>query len=147
MAIRVTRPRFLSRLTSRYGYALLCLAVGLWGSGCTPLIIAPTPAASRAEPAAAPLSKPVEARLIVQVHFPTVTVLNKLAGELDIWEVDRNAQTFVARITLAQYDALLQQALPVVLDCAKMRQYEQELSLTVPAIAKMMQEQCPESNS
>lgn len=123
-------------LNKGYVYPVVLLLLSLWVSGCTPLILTPTPAA--------PLADPVDARLIVQVTYPTVDLLNALAGELDIWEVDRAAQTFVARVTLAQYDALLQQDLPVQLDCAKMRQYAQALTLTVPTVASLLQEQCPE---
>lgn len=101
---------------------------------CSPLIQPPTPAAAVEES---------DARLIVQVTYPTVDLLNALAGELDIWEVDRAAQTFVARITLPQYDELLRQALPIKLDCAKMRQYAQDVKLTQPSVAKVMAEQCP----
>lgn len=141
MVIGVSPQRFLLR-SIRWRRAgkkrgnLLWLLVGLLLSSCTPLIVAPTPAASQAEP--------VDVRLIVQVTYPTVEVLNALAGELDVWEVDRSAQTFVARVTLEQYDALLQQDLPVKLDCAKMRQYAQDLDLTVPPVAQLLQAQCPE---
>lgn len=142
MGIGVFQLQFLSRSIRHFAYGSLLLGMGLWCSGCTPLIMAPTPAASLAEPNA----EPVEAWLIVQVTYPSVEVLNSLAGELDVWEVDRAAQTFIARVTLAQYDVLLQQELTVTLDCAKMRQYEQALNLTLPVIAQMMQEQCPESS-
>lgn len=123
-------------LNKGYVYQVVLLLLSLWASGCTPLILTPTPGA--------PLADPVDARLIVQVTYPTVAVLNALAGELDIWEVDRTAQTFVARVTLEQYAALLQQELPVKLDCAKMRQYAQALDLTVPTVAQLLQAQCPE---
>lgn len=123
-------------LNKGYVYQVVLLLLSLWVSGCTPLILTPTPAA--------PLADPVDARLIVQVTYPTVDLLNAQAGELDIWEVDRTAQTFVARVTLEQYDALLQQQLPVKLDCAKMRQYAQALNLTAPTVAPLLREQCPE---
>ena len=123
-------------LSKGYVYQAVLLLLSLWASGCTSLILTPTPGA--------PLVDPVDVRLIVQVTYPTVDLLNALAGELDIWEVDRAAQTFVARVTLAQYDDLLQQELPVKLDCAKMRQYAQALNLDVPPVAQLLQEQCPE---
>lgn len=123
-------------LNKGYVYQVVLLLLSLWASGCTPLILTPTPVAV--------LADPINARLIVQVTYPTVAVLNALAGELDIWEVDRAAQTFVARVTLAQYDDLLQQELPVKLDCVKMRQYAQALNLTAPTVAQLLQEQCPE---
>lgn len=140
MVIGVFPRRFLLRSIRRYWAGktlgnLLWLLLGVLGSGCTPLIVAPTPAAQ---------PEPVDVRLIVQVTYPTVDVLNALAGELDIWEVDRTAQTFVARVTLEQYDDLLQQPLSVKLDCAKMRQYAQDLNLTVPSVAQLLQVQCPE---
>lgn len=118
-------------------YGVLLLLIGCGSSGCTPLMMTPTPIASLAEP--------YDVRLIVQVTYPTVEVLNALAGELDIWEVDRTAQTFIAQVTLNQYDALLQQALTVKLDCAKMRQYAQALNLNSPAVVPLMQEHCPEN--
>lgn len=123
-------------LNKGYVYQVVLLLLSLWASGCTPLILTPTPVA--------PLAAPVDTRLLVQVTYPTVAVLNALAGELDIWEVDRAAQTFVARVTLDQYDDLLQQGLPVKLDCAKMRQYAQALNFTVPTVAQLLREQCPE---
>ena len=123
-------------LNKGYVYQVVLLLLSLWASGCTPLILTPTPVAV--------LADPINARLIVQVTYPTAAVLNALAGELDIWEVDRAAQTFVARVTLAQYDDLLQQELPVKLDCVKMRQYAQALNLTAPTVAQLLQEQCPE---
>lgn len=123
-------------LNKGYVYQVVLLLLSLWASGCTPLILTPTPVA--------PLAEPVDVRLIVQVTYPTVDLLNALAGELDIWEVDRTAQTLVARVTLDQYAALLQQELPVKLDCAKMRQYAQALNLTAPTVAQLLQEQCPE---
>ena len=134
MAIGVSPRQFSLPLIS-CAWAVLLLA-GLGMSGCTPLIMTPTPVASLAEP--------VDVRLIVQVTYPTVAVLNALAGELDVWEVDRSAQTLVARVTLEQYDALLQQELPVKLDCAKMRQYAQDIDLTVPPVAQLLQTQCLE---
>lgn len=134
MAIGVFPRRFSLPLISS-AWAVLLLA-GFGMSGCMPLIITPTPVAS--------LPEPGDARLIVQVTYPTVAVLNALAGELDIWEVDRTAQTFVARVTVAQYDALLQQQLTVKLDCAKMHQYAADLALTQPTVAQLLQTQCPE---
>ena len=140
MAIGVSPRRFSLRLINGYlthtklGNLLWLLAV--LATACTPLIVAPTPVAAPDEP--------VDVRLIVQVTYPTVAVLNALAGELDIWEVDRTARTFVARVTLEQYDDLLQQQLPVELDCAKMRQYAQALNLTAPTVAPLLQAQCPE---
>lgn len=136
MTIKLSSRRFLHHSTGRRCYQVLLLLLSVWGSGCTPLIMTPTPAA--------PLSAPVDVRLIVQVTYPTVEVLNALAGELDIWEVDRTAQTLVARVTLEQYDALLQQQLPVALDCAKMHQYAQALHLTEPTVAALLRAQCPE---
>ena len=85
-----------------------------------------------------------EGRLIVQNTYPSVDVLNELASELDIWEVDRAAQTLVARITLEQHTALRQQDLIMTLDCPKMRQFAQQNNVTLPDIAKLMQEECPE---
>ena len=99
---------------------------------CTPLIMTPTPVAQS------------EGRLIVQITYPSVDVLNELASELDIWEVDRAAQTLVARITLEQHTALRQQDLIMTLDCPKMRQFAQQNNVTLPDIAKLMQEECPE---
>lgn len=112
---------------------LLCLLC--WTGGCTPLIMTPTPVASAAETE--------DVRLIVQVQYPTVDVLNALAGELDVWEVDRTAQTFVGRVTLAQYEMLRQQALPVKLDCAKMEQYRAADGVVTPAVADLLAEHCP----
>lgn len=137
MAIGVFPRRFLSRLISGCFARVLLLLLSGWASGCTPLILTPTPVA--------PLAEPVDVRLIVQVTYPTVAVLNALASELDIWEVNRTAQTLVARVTLEQYDELRQQELPVNLDCAKMRQYEQQRSLALPVVAQLMQEQCPQN--
>ncbi|MBX3015894.1 MAG: hypothetical protein KF832_30520 [Caldilineaceae bacterium] len=113
--------------------------VTLVSSACTPLMLTPTPMT--------PTPVAEELRLIVTVHYPTVAVLNRFAGELDIWEVDRAGQTFVARITLAQYDALLQEQLTVTLDCAKMRQYESTTTLAQPPIADLMATQCPSENA
>lgn len=141
MAIGVSPRQFSLRSISRYLAGkklgnLLWLLLAMFGSGCAPLIVTPTPAASQADP--------VDVRLIVQVTYPTVEVLNALAGELDVWEVDRSAQTFIARVTVDQYEALLQQKLPVKLDCAKMRQYTQDLDLAQPTVAQLLQEQCLE---
>lgn len=135
MATGVYQPRFLSPSTKRWVIGLLLTLIG-WMSGCTPLIQPPTPVAS------APEAEDV--RLIVQVKYPTVAILNALAGELDVWEVDRQAQTFVARITLAQYDALLQQALTVKVDCGKMAQYSTANGVVSAAVADLLAEQCPE---
>jgi hypothetical protein len=137
MVIGASRQRSFSPFSSAIPYGLLLMLIGLWASGCTPLIRPPTPVA---EPAA----ESAEARLIVQVHYPTVEMLNALASELDVWEVDRAGQSFVARVTLAQYESLLQQEeLQVTLDCAKMRQYEEGRSLAVPTVAQLMQDECP----
>lgn len=135
MATGVYRQRSLSRLTKHWTIGLLLILLG-WGSGCTPLIQPPTPAASAVEAE--------EAHLIVLVQYPTVDVLNALAGELDVWEVDRATQTFVARITLAQYELLRQQALPVKLDCAKMEQYSAANGVVTAAVADLLVEQCSE---
>lgn len=140
MVIGVSPQRFSLRSIRRYWVGktlgnLLWLLLGVLGSGCTPLVVAPTPVAQ---------AEPVDVRLIVQVTYPTVDVLNALAGELDIWEVDRTAQTFIARVTVEQYDELLQQQLPVELDCAKMRQYAQDLNLAASPVAQLLQAQCPE---
>ena len=134
MAIGAFRPRSLLRSTKRW--FLLMLLIGLCGaSGCTPVIQPPTPVAVAAE---------VEAvRLIVQVTYPTLDVLNALASELDVWEVDRSAQTFVARITLAQFAMLQQQKLPVELDCVKMEQYGETVDAAPADITAWMAEQCP----
>ncbi|MCE7986216.1 MAG: hypothetical protein DYG89_33995 [Caldilinea sp. CFX5] len=111
------------------------LLIGLCGAtGCVPLIQPPTPVA--------PAAAAEEVHLIVQVQYPTVEVLNALAGELDVWEVDRTAQTFVARITLAQFEMLQQQDLPVALDCAKMEQYEETVAAAPASITSLIAEQC-----
>lgn len=135
MVIRMPWLRFCLRAHRHCLYRRLLWATVLLCCGCTPLILTPTPAE--------PLAELADARLIVQVDYPTVELLNTLAGELDIWEVDRAAQTLVARITLEQYDTLRQQDLQVTLDCAKMRQYAQSLDLTFPTVAQLMEEQCP----
>lgn len=127
---RPSLTRFISHVTC--GVLLVC---GLWSSGCTPLILTPTPVASAVEAEAV--------HLIVQVNYPTVDVLNALAGELDVWEVDRTAQTFVARITLAQFEMLQQQKLAVALDCAKMAQYGETVDAAPATVANLMAEQCP----
>lgn len=134
MRTGVCRRQALSPAIKRWGLGLL-LFISCWGSGCAPLIMPPTPVASSVEAE--------DVHLIVQVTYPTVAVLNALASELDVWEVDRAAQTFVARITMTQYEALLQQKLLVTLDCAKMQQYAQASNLTTAAVAQLMQEQCP----
>lgn len=117
-----------------FGTAALLFAM-LVGVGCTPLIHPPQTVHED------------EAQIIVQIHYPSVEVLNQLASTLDIWEVDRNAQTLVAKITLAQYGSLLAQQLPTTLDCPKMRTYAQALrserSITVQ---KLLQQQCPASS-
>lgn len=128
---RPSLTRFISHVTC--GVLLVC---GLWSSGCTPLILTPTPVASAVEAEAV--------HLIVQVNYPTVDVLNALAGELDVWEVDRTAQTFVARVTLAQYERLQQQALLVELDCAKMAQYGAANGPITTTVADLLAEQCPQ---
>ncbi len=128
---RFTFTRFSSHVTC--GVLLVC---ALWSSGCTPLIQPPTPVASAVEAA--------DVRLIVQVKYPTVDVLNALAGELDVWAVDRTAQTFIARITLAQHEMLRQQALTVTLDCAKMEQYGDDIvAAATTAVADLLAQQCP----
>jgi hypothetical protein len=99
------------------------------------LIQPPTPVASSATAE--------EARVIVQVKYPTVDVLNALASELDVWEVDRTAQTFIARVTLAQYERLQQQALPIELDCTKMEQYRVANGAVSVVVADLLKEQCP----
>lgn len=134
METGVYRQRFLSPSTKHWVIGLLLILIG-WGSGCTLLVQPPTTEAAGVEAE--------EVRLIVQVQYPTVDVLNALAGELDVWEVDRTAQTFIARVTQAQYDMLLQQALIVTLDCAKMAQYGEPRGAVTPAIAVQLAEQCP----
>lgn len=82
--------------------------------------------------------------LIVRVDYPSVVVLNQLASELDVWEVNRAAQTLVARVTLAQYQALVAEKLTVSVDCAKMRQYAQTLGGSTATVLAIMQEACAE---
>jgi hypothetical protein len=134
MATGAFRRRSLSPSTKRW--FLLMLLIGLCGiSGCTPLIQPPTPVAGSAAAEAV--------RLIVQVQYPTLDVLNALASELDVWEVDRSAQTFVARVTLAQFAMLQQQKLPVELDCVKMEQYGETVDAAPADITAWMAKQCP----
>lgn len=133
MVAGVCRQQALSSSTKRLLLGLLLISC--WGSGCAPLIMTPTPVAS--------IDADAEVRLIVQVNYPTVEVLNALAGELDIWEVDRQAQTFVARVTLAQYELLQQQGLSVALDCAKMEQYGDVIDAATTVVADLLTEQCP----
>lgn len=134
MGAGVYRKLSLSPLLKQGGIAIL-LCLGFWQGGCTPLIQPPTPVASSVATEAV--------HLIVQVQYPTVDILNALAGELDVWEVDRTAQTFVARITLAQFEQLQQQDLPVELDCAKMAQYGQIDDAAPANIIDLVAEQCP----
>ena len=82
--------------------------------------------------------------LIVRVNYPSVVVLNQLASELDVWEVNRAAQTLVARVTLAQYQALLAEELTVSVDCAKMQQYAQALGGSTATVQAIVQEACAE---
>jgi len=82
--------------------------------------------------------------IIVRVDYPSVAILNQLASELDVWEVNRAAQTLVARVTLAQYQALLAKELPVSVDCAKMRQYAPTLGGSTATVQAIMQTSCPE---
>jgi len=137
MEMWVCQRRFLLRLTNRVLAVVWVLAMAVMISSCTPLLMTPV---AQSEGSVAK----TEGRLIVQITYPTVDVLNELAGELDIWEVDRAAQTLIARITLEQYTALRQPDLIITLDCAKMRQYAQQNNLSLPDIAKLMQEECPE---
>lgn len=134
MVTGVSRRQSLSPLIKCCTCGVL-LFMALGGSGCTPLIRPPTPVAASVAAE--------DVHLIVQVDYPTVDVLNALAGELDVWEVDRAAQTFIARVTLAQYDMLLQQALTVKLDCAKMVQYGAANGTITTAVADLLAEQCP----
>jgi hypothetical protein len=92
-----------------------------------------------------PASAPAEdGWIIVRVDYPSVVVLNQLASELDVWEVNRAAQTLVARVTLAQYQALLAEKLPVSVDCAKMRQYAPTLDGSTATVQAIVQEACAE---
>lgn len=131
MGIGVCQRRFLLPSIKGFLSIVWLLAIGVMISSCTPLIMTPTPVAQ------------TEGRLIVQISYPTVDVLNELASELDIWEVDRAAQTLVARMTLEQYSALRQQDLTMTLDCSKMRQFAQQNNLALPEIAELMEEECP----
>ena len=92
-------------------------------------------------PASAPT---VDAWLIVRINYPSVAVLNQLAAELDVWEVNRADQTLVARVTLAQYQALVAEKLTMTVDCAKMQQYAQALGTATATIQAIVQEVCPE---
>jgi len=92
-----------------------------------------------------PTSTPAEdGWIIVRVDYPSVAILNQLASELDVWEVNRAAQTLVARVTLAQYQALLAKELTVSVDCAKMQQYAQALGGSTATVQAIMQASCPE---
>jgi hypothetical protein len=109
---------------------LTCIALLLIITSCTPWIQPPTAAN--------------EAQLIVQIHYPSVEALNQLASTLDIWEVERSAQTLVAKVSFSQYDQLLAQGLPVALDCTKMRQYADALRTTQsPRASVLLLAQCP----
>ncbi len=91
-----------------------------------------------------PVAAPAEdSWLIVRVGYPSVVVLNQLAAELDVWEVNRADQTLVARVTLAQYQALAAEKLTVNVDCAKMQQYAQALGASTATVQAIIQEACP----
>ena len=92
-----------------------------------------------------PASMPAEdGWIIVHIDYPSVVVLNQLASELDVWEVNRAAQTLVARVTLAQYQALVAEELTVSVDCAKMQQYAQALGGSTATVQAIVQEACAE---
>ncbi len=67
--------------------------------------------------AAAPLT--VEQATVVRVYYPDRAVLNAWAATLDIWEVHRAEQYFVARVRPDQYEALVRSGLPLEIDAEK----------------------------
>ncbi len=98
--------------------------------GCVPLLATPTP------------QPPSEGWLIVQVEYQTSATLNQLAAELDVWEVQRDTDFAVVRVTLAQYAALQAQHLAISLDCAKMKQYAQALGPQPQRVHELLQKEC-----
>ncbi|MDQ3250603.1 MAG: hypothetical protein M3Q45_15535 [Chloroflexota bacterium] len=101
-------------------------------TGCTPLIVAPATDAQ------------AEAWLIVRIGYPSTDSLNQLAAELDIWEVDRAEQSLVARVTIAQYQALLNDDLTMQVDCPKMKQYASALGVKTQVVQAILQQSCPQ---
>ncbi len=110
-------------------YATLCLLLGLLGAACK--LIEPTAAA-----------QPADDRIIVQIHYDSSEQLNQLAAELDIWEINRAAQTLVARVTLAQRRWVIDQGLTVTLDCDKMKQYAAALGAPSQPIRALLAAEC-----
>ena len=125
--VELSLPIMLLCLHTRKVTSLLIMTLLM---GCVPLIATPTP------------QPPAAGWLIVRVEYPTTAMLNQLAAELDVWEVQQAAGIVVARVTLAQYDALQEQQLAVTLDCAKMQQYAQALGKQPQQVRELIQQEC-----
>jgi len=84
----------------------LCMLVFL----ILPLALQPWQAAraQESDPPTAP-----EGNTIVIIHYPDRATLESLAGELDIWEVDPEADSLVAMVTPAEYASLVERGLQI----------------------------------
>jgi hypothetical protein len=82
--------------------------------------------------------------LIVRINYDSTATLNRIASELDIWEVDRTAQTLVARVRLDQRQWVLALGQSITLDCAKMRANRDALGTRTAAAQALIDAECPE---
>ncbi|MEZ4726361.1 MAG: hypothetical protein R3E79_04420 [Caldilineaceae bacterium] len=70
---------------------------------------------------------------IVRLSFASPGERDRLAAELDVWEVNQREQFLIARVRPDQYLALATVGWRMELDCAKMEQYTDALALDVAA--------------
>lgn len=85
-------------------------------------LIKPTPAA-----ALPPTATPVPGPVVASVFFTDTVNLNRLAGELDIWEVDHKQGFLIAQLWPNQLTDLRQRGYRVAIDLLKTTQLHQPL--------------------
>ena len=76
---------------------------------------------------------------VVRIYFATLAERDRLAGELDVWEVHRPEGYLVARIDGGMYLTLAYTGWRVTPECATMRQLQDALDLQETTLASL----CP----
>ena len=76
---------------------------------------------------------------LVRIHFATLAERDRLAGELDVWEVHRQEQYLIARLNGGTYLALAVTGWRISPECARMRQFQAALNLD----ERTLQQICP----
>lgn len=74
---------------------------------------------------------------IVRIFFASRAERDRLAAELDVWEVSQQEQFLIARVRPDQYLALSAAGWRIELDCAKMEQYTDALGLDAAAYSAL----------